>query len=240
MLSCVSLANFAVYTPSLKLSSPTKRIAILSIPGEVHLPDVLNSTLVNAAIEDIIYTTSDASSWMYSLALYNTVMLDFLDSYSGHVDLTSVPQKYLVAFMDHGGSVMFSHDTITSSGWDPDIYKYCGISTSVKSGLWTAGVYKYSPNACHQIFIYPNDMTTVDPLDTSTFHDVICSLNGAALLYGYGTNFEHFYLLAMTNATSTQRCIVTSAGHTTTLTSNENKVMNNVAYWLLYNHYGEN
>ncbi len=232
--------TFNFYPTSMTCAIPAKKILLVSVPGDYHLASVLDTSLVSATITNMDYGL-DTTDWPYQLPDYNALMFDLHDGYYTVVTFGTLAQQSMIAFMDRGGSVMFSHDTMgsTASGWDSNLYTYCGINAASIATTYTTSVDKYTSNTCHQIYSYPNDMTSFSSLTVVTTHNSPYQVSTGALLYGY-VSFQYVYLAAKASSTTSQRCAITTAGHTSTLNGNENKLMNNVAYWLVHTHYGGN
>lgn len=224
---------------SMMVAKKAKRVILISVnSANVYMRSVLDTSVMNSQI-DYVYFSS--SGWYYSLNFYDAVIFDCLDGYNDHATFDTFVQKSMVAFMDRGHAILFSHDVFSQSGWDADLYKYCGIAQQSTDNSYSSTIYKYSAsNACHQIFSYPNDLFTATSINTQETHGPRTStLLGADLLYGLG-GYTYFYLVARTNTTSTQKCAISMAGHNTPLATAEKQILNNVAYWMVHEdyHYG--
>ncbi len=238
----LSLTTFLFYSKSLTSAPPAKKVAIISMSSSyVYLHSLIVPSLFpGVTFDPLIYTTDTATGWQYALPSYNAVMFDFADTYLTTAGFATSAQKSLVAFMDRGGSVMFTHGTLPSKAitWDSDLYKYCGTGTTTRTTAYpTSSVDLNTAKACHQIIAYPNDLTTKNPLAVSPTHSEPWAATTATQLYGFNALVDT-YLTARTNGT--QRCAVTEAGHTYAFASDEKALYNNVGYWMLYSHYGGN
>ncbi len=224
-------SNLLSSTASVTFGRKTRKLLIVSITGTYYLLNYIDTTVITGTIDTVAY----ASDWIYSLPYYDVLLFDLCDSYSTNAKFSTDVQNAVLAFIQRGGSVLATHDVIDYTvEWVAGIYPYFGTALLTHDLVMKTTEYKNTANACHQIFQKPNDFSTMTSITTTTVHATYNYATTGKLLMYDDSGYPYLIVKETISGSRVTRCAYTAAGHTSTLTADEGKLIANVIYWLNY------
>lgn len=242
MQTSIDSTLFISSATTLICTQGVKQIAVVSLTGHVTLGSLINTVVIPTSIATVTQYdyAATSSAWIYDLPKFDVLLFDFAQDYAATAAFSATVQKYVLAFMKRGGSVMVTHNVIDSSvAWmDASMYSYCGITrvTTAETATVTT-VTKNTAKTCHPIFSKATDLTGQSTFTVASTHSSYASATTGvgSLLLSYGSSKPYLVATETTSSSSVvTRCVYTAAGYSTPASSGDEKnVLNNAIYWLL-------
>ena len=240
----ISLASFS-YASDIDFEKRIK-VGVIFAQGS---PNTLAKSLILYPFLDVS-TILIGDGFIGSIDDLDCIVFDLLDSHGDYISQTVITnelQPKFEKFLENGGSILFTHDTIDNScDWGSKIEKFVGLTKNFANPFFYSSLVTIKENN-HPIFssFFNIDFPATSSLtvgDThSTWGELLQGNDAPALLITFNDNYNpnEYFLIAKETITSKNkkaRTAYIASGHTSDITLVEEKLIVNIVVWFSKKH----